>query len=400
MAPSLTEELRVKAVDGAELRFLLMSHIKGCAFHIGKGEDVLYGPSEQHDYVLKLLHKKNDVIYKAEPGLGLTDGLLGTLAQAIQTELIDCTGTLVGQEILLSESPIAGYVNYDNRVQIQPAPIDAPRPAFVQGLSARHPFLFQVRFPASKNSTVNGFRRFKALSELELALTALLRGSVRRAIVSNTFHWVVADRDSNTPSVFMRDGYKWPALTAETNQFSDHAGLSQLTKVPAPEYYAREPWTLGSTLNIPDNLDDQFARFYALPAVERLAWHRACYWLHHSSYVRTYSTSAAFATLVIAVEALMPGVGGKKGSKFEKFIAEFAPNHGASHERLQKLYDIRAHVLHGNMLMYSDREPLLVGITPGMTQSLKDFSEMRRIAKTVLVNWLTAKASPVGRHYD
>ena len=396
MTPSLTEELRVKKVDGAELRFLLMSHIKGGAFHIGKGADVLYGPSEQHDYVLKLLHKKNDVIYRAEAGPGLTDGFLGTLTQAIQTELIDSTSTLVGREILLSESPIKGYVNYDNRLQIQPAPTGAPRPTLIQGLSARHPFLLEVRFPASKNSTVNGFRRFKALSELELTLTSLLRGSVRREVVRNTFRWVVAEPESNTSSVFMRDGYKWPALAEETNQFSDHTGVSPLAKVPALEYYAREPWTLSSNLSIPDNLTDQLTHFYALPTAERSAWLRACYWLHHSSHVRTYSTSAAFAALVIAVEALIPGGGGKKGSKFEKFVAEFAPNHGASHERLQRLYDIRANVLHGNTLIYSDRDPLSVGITPAMSQSSEDFSEMRRIAKTVLVNWLAAKASPVG----
>jgi hydroxyethylthiazole kinase-like sugar kinase family protein len=45
-------------------------------------------------------------------------------------------------------------------------------------------------------------------------------------------------------------------------------------------------------------------------------------------------------------------------------------------------------------LVYSDREPLSVGITPAMTQAMTDFDDMRRIAKTVLVNWLAAQNQP------
>jgi len=164
--------------------------------------------------------------------------------------------------------------------------------------------------------------------------------------------------------------------------------------VPALEYYAREPWTLTSVQTIPDNLHLQLDRLRRLDVTQRASWLRACYWLHHSSFIQAHSASAAFGALVIAVEALMPGTGGKKGSKFEHFVSKFAPDYGDDAVRLQKLYDIRANVLHGNTLIYSDREPLSIGITPLMVQSSQDFQDMRRIAKTVLVNWLAATRQP------
>ena len=102
--------------------------------------------------------------------------------------------------------------------------------------------------------------------------------------------------------------------------------------------------------------------------------------------------SAAFAALVIAVEALIPGPSGRKSAEFKKFVNELVPNAGASYESPGRLYGLRADLLHGSTLIYSDRDPLSIGITPAMTQSSKDFHDMRRITKTVLVNWLETKS--------
>jgi hypothetical protein len=88
-----------------------------------------------------------------------------------------------------------------------------------------------------------------------------------------------------------------------------------------------------------------------------------------------------------------PRPGGKSGRTFKEFVSKFVP-HPVPPERLKELYRVRADLLHGNELVYSDREPLSVGITPAMTQAMTDFDDMRRIAKTVLVNWLAAQNQP------
>lgn len=173
------------------------------------------------------------------------------------------------------------------------------------GLSARHPFILEVRFPASANFVINGFRRFRAARDLEFALTSLLRGSIRSSR-SGIYRWVVPAFGEDLPSTFLREGYRWPAFTAESSGFSEVHSLDPIEVLPANAYYAREPWTITSTLSVPDNLPDLLSGFYSLNQDQREAWLRGCYWLHHSSYVRAASTSAAFAALVIAVDSLIP----------------------------------------------------------------------------------------------
>lgn len=366
-----------------------MSHIPGGALHTGDRADVIYGAGGEEDFVLKLFHGKTDAIWKVEPGPGLTEGLLEKLKDLIESDLIKSPGSLIGREMLLAESVVDGYFRYQDHLQLIPAPAEAPRPGPVSGLSARHPFVLEVRFQGSANSAINGFRRFRAARDLEFALTSLLRGSIRSAR-SGMYRWVVPTFGEDLPSTFMREGYRWSTLAAEGKGFSAADGVDPIGVLPAEAYYAREPWTLTSTLSIPDNLSDQLSRFYSLTSDQRRAWLRGCYWLHHSSYVSAYSTSAAFAALVIAVECLIPGVAGKSGKKFRTFVSKFM-SHPIPEERLEALYAVRVNVLHGSNLVYSDREPLSVGVTPAMTQAATDFTEMRRITKTVLANWLAAQ---------
>lgn len=87
-------------------------------------------------------------------------------------------------------------------------------------------------------------------------------------------------------STFVRSGYRSPGFQREADAFSSVLGLAQLTTVPALEYYAREPWTLTSVQTIPDNLHLQLDRLSHLDVTQRASWLRACYWLHHSSFIR------------------------------------------------------------------------------------------------------------------
>ncbi len=382
--------LHLGQVDEVELRVLVESHCGGGVFHSGDSEEVLYGAGREEDFAFKFVHDSNDRIRSIERGPGLKPGELEILGQRIENELIATAGSLVGREILLSEKQVIGFFGYAGRFQVLPAPSGAPRPGPYPGLSARHPFVMEAEFAASSNPIINALRRSRILDELELVLNALLEGSICSGQVG-PYLWAIPALDSleKTASVFLRKGYIYPGLALESESFSKTEGPDGIVQVPAVDYYARETWSPTSMLAVPLNLTELIARFDALGTIERAIWLRACYWFRHSRLVQHTSFSAAFLALVTAIEALMPRNGRANNKEFESFVDGLVPKNATSTSR-RSFYRMRSEVTHGAHLLYEDRQPSFVGITPAMTQSWQRFGEMRTIARNVLVNWLMA----------
>lgn len=380
--------LHLGQVDDVELRALVESHCGGGVFHAGDTQEVLYGARREEDFALKFVHDNNDRIRAIELGPGLKPSELEILGRRVENELIATAGTLVGREILLSEKQVIGFFGYAGRFQILPAPSGAPRPGPYPGLSARHPFVVEALFAASSNPTINRLRRSRILDELELVLNALLEGSICSGRIG-PYLWATPGPDSlqKTGSVFLRKGYSWPGLAIESESFSKTEGLDGIHEVLPVDYYAHETWSPTSTLAVPSNLTELLARFDALKTIKRFMWLRACYWFRHSRVVQHTSFSAAFMALVTAIEALMPRDARGNNKKFESFVDGLELKHATSTSR-RSFYRMRSEVAHGAHLLYEDRQPSFVGITPEMTQSWQRFGEMRVIARNVLVNWL------------
>jgi len=387
--------LHVKDVDADELRYLLMTDIRGGVLHHGGQQDVLYGAGAENEFTfLKVRHDPaTDAIVAIEPGPELTFDLLENLRLRIEKELIESTTTMVGRAILLSESPLDGYFRYANTLQLLPVPPEAPRVVWAPGLSARHPFVLEVQFPGSTIPAINNFRRLKATLDFELTLGALIRGSIRSAMGDGRFHWVTAQpeaSDSERPSEFLKEGYMWPGMHNDSDEFASASHSKPIPEVEPIDYYAIEPWTPTMTLTIPANLAAQLDRFDRLNHELRQRWLRACRWFQHSSLVRSYSYSAAFAALVISVESLIPEdtQNHRKFERFEDFVRRHVTAGNLPKDRVKRFHDIRSQFLHGNQLHYFDNNPLWIGLTPAMQQSLEDFNQMRQVARRVLVEWL------------
>jgi hypothetical protein len=395
MPDDLMSGLHVNEADADELRYLLMTHIPGGVLHVGGQRDVLYGAGAENDFALKVQHDPaTDAIVTIEPGPGLNPELLENLRFRINTELIESTTPKVGREILLSESPVDGYFKHTDKFQLLPVPLEAPHIVAAPGVSARHPFVLEVPFPGSVNQSINNFRRLKTALDLELTFSALIRGSIRSAMGSGRFHWVTpppeALGDPESPSQFLREGYRWLGMRNESNEFALIAESKPIQQVEPMEYYAVELWTPTTTLTIPSNFAAQLDRFDGLSHERRLRWLRACRWFQHSSIVRSYSYSAAFAALIVSVEALIPEDEKKhwKTEQFEDFVERYLVSISIARDQLEKFRHIRAQILHGNELHYFDSNPLWLGWTPAMDEGLKNFNEMRQVARGVLVGWL------------
>lgn len=388
--------LHVNEVNADELRYLLMTCIPGGVLHHEGQQDVLYGAGGENEFPpLMVRHDPaTDAIVAMEPGPGLTLDLLENLRLRIEKEIIESTTSKVGREILLSESPVDGHFKHHNRFQLLPVPLEAPHIVWAPGVSARHPFVLEVQFPGSVNGAINNFRRLKTALEIELTLNALFRGSIRSAMGSGRFHWVTRQPEkpdeTEPPSDFVREGYTWPGMRTDSAEFAAVAESEPTPEVEPIEYYAIEPWTPTMTLTIPANLAAQLDRFDRLNHELRQRWLRACRWFQHSSLVRSYSYSAAFAALVVSVEALIPEDEEKhwKTERFEDFVERYLVKVSITKDQLEKFRHIRAQILHGNELDYFDSNPLWVGWTPAMDESLKNFNEMRQLARRVLVGWL------------
>lgn len=391
----LMSYLHVKEVDADELRYLLMTCIQGGVSHVGGQPEVRYGAGAENDFALRARHDPaTDAIVAMEPGPGLSPELLQNLRSRIQTELIESTRSKVGREILLSESPVDGHFKHTNKFQLLPVPLEAPHIVAAPGVSARHPFVLEVQFPCSVDQAINNFRRLKAALDIEMTLNALVRGSIRSALGSGRFHWVTPQPeepdDPEPPSEFLREGYRWPGMRNESDEFASVSESKPIPEVELMKYYAIEPWTPTMALTIPSNLAAQLDRFDGLSHERRLRWLRACRWFQHSNIVRSYSYSAAFAALVVSVEALIPEDEEKhwKTERFEDFVERYLVKVSVTKDQLEKFHHIRAQIVHGNELDYFDRNPLWIGWTPAMDESLKNFNEMRQLARRVLVGWL------------
>jgi hypothetical protein len=376
------------------LRWLLIDFFHAALYDDSRAGVVFY--PDQSRAAIKLIYRRRDLVH-AIAGPSLTRSTLEELQRRVDSEILSSVGRKIGRAMFLSEKSVEGYFRHKDSFQILPPPANAPRPDLsLPGLYPRHPFVVEVSFEASSNDVLSGLRRFRTQCELELALNALLDGSVSCTTTSaRRYRWVLSpkeDRQGSPASVFVQDGYRCSGFSAESSQFSRAESIPKLREVEPSTYY-QLIWAPSMPLGLPSDFSIKLNSFHALARTEREAWLRACHWLRHSSVAVWDSRSAAFVALVTAVEALMPRRDRGKRREFELFIDRFAPGRGLQQDRL-RFYRIRSELAHGVDLRYEDSDHALVSITPRISEGLREFEAMRSVAKSVIVNWLEAAARP------
>jgi len=401
MAQDLSQALHVRQIDDGELILLITSEFS--ASQQTTALEVVYGTpavketpgsgvkdisfdSLDRDFALKVIYRKDNAVERIVRGPGLTDEALSRLTNRIDTDLRSGKNK-VWREILLSEKPVCGHFS-GGHFQILPMPLNAPRAGtgYLAGINARHPCILEFQFTSSPNDHVRSFRAFRLGRDVALTLSALLEGSIHLGRMSSRQHWVTRPPSPENAGTieFLSEGYGYGGFPSESNEFSQIAGLPPLAAVEPQTYYTHVFSQSVGSLRVPSDLTERFKRSQGLAPEDRSRWLRACYWSHHSSDVVGYSFSAAYAALVLAIDALIPKEGKKKKSDFKSFVESHAQQTiGAG-----PLYGVRSDVLHGNHLLMFDRDPLPSGMTPGMNKARDDFEAMRQVARRVLVGWL------------
>ena len=389
---SVFEALHANAVDQSELEDVLSRHFQTS---VASSPETLRYPATA-DFALELRYDDGRLV-DIVAGSALTHPEVAALQGRIEAELLTATGTASARVVLFASVPVTGHFRYRDLFQWVPVPPEAPRPSFTM---AEHPFLLEFHFRQSANAGIRHLRRAILERELELLAAGLLEFTIRGHGRLVDHHWVLMQDDVSAPwvSAYRQEMYIWPDLVLEGGEFTDTTMLPHLTAVDPVGYYSRGGIGPDRVLEIPSTLTDLLDRFLGLPRIERERFLRACFWYQHAHTVR--SRSAAFTSMISAVEALIPAVGGAPVCEqckrpmgvgptrlFSDFVDELAPD-SASFETRRRLYGIRSALSHGGSLLHSDRRTWSPHMTGEKIEEWEDIGAVWKLVRLVLVNWL------------
>ncbi len=191
--------------------------------------------------------------------------------------------------------------------------------------------------------------------------------------------------------------YTFKDFKRELADFSPSQHTPKIKTTSRTNYYVPRGLSGNETLEIPENLEDLFDRFFSLPrdAQDRLV--RACYWLRHAWEIQHVSRSASYIALVQAIESLLDRAGevGKEcgqpreriTKRFQQFLETFVPGIKQSGAK-EAFYRIRSGLTHGEFLFDNDRFPFLGMIEPKRAGELSLGWQMAQVARAALINWL------------
>jgi len=287
-------------------------------------------------------------------------------------------------------------------VQILPPPANTPvAPVEI----ADHPFILEFPIQGSDVLSLTNYRRIRDHRRLTLLLNVLLRGGTSLQPLRTDHFWAAVPRDAEHPGNIEIKWVQEFFFSASLGQVViDELSLpvgSPLDEVESAAYYALRGHD-GQGLRVPADLDRSICLYQQLPPAHREKFDRATFWLDGMSRQWTFSMSASFASLVIALEALTKRgtrhptrctVCGWSGThdipgateKLRAFFGEYAP--GVPHEIIERVIKLRGSILHGGTLMQVDQVRAF-GWDPVESRELELVRELATWTKVALRNWL------------
>jgi hypothetical protein len=365
------------AVDPAELRFILMEIIGGPGqFDNRAGNpDVFHLPlARQHCCVTVTFSDKRIVAIEPGPAFDATKW-----AQVV-SEIDNGRPPVVGRDCSFSGYRVDGsWRGAHSGIQILPPPAGAPVAPFEM---ADHPFLLEFPVIAGDVWPITNFRRMREHRRLSLLLNVLLKGGITTQPQRGRHLWAVPANGQLEEAMWVQEFY----YANFGNAVQDHlspAAAAAIEEIAPDTYYAMIGQD-GRSLRVPADLDESICSFLALSKTERDAFGRASFWMDTASRVFAISTSASFASLVIAIEALGERNKGAT-ARFRDFINRHA--RGASLEKRNKMYELRSDIIHGTGLMESDKAAHFSWAPP--EQDERDLmDELSTLARVAIRHWL------------
>jgi hypothetical protein len=376
-------------LDSRELRILLGERFggQGQTDRLRTGPDCFYLPAAREHARVVLTYRDRRIV-SVEPGPAFDPAEWDRIAAEIETSVL--RGPLkTGRNYSFSSYRVDGsWRGERSRVQILPPHPEAPG---VRMESAQHPFILEFPVRDTGCERLNQYRWSCGHRRITLVLNTLLAGWTSHQLPRATHSWVLC-RDGVGPSAF---SIRWAQL------FYD-APLGEIVRdAPSPlsgqrlqeiadiHYYEEVVGIDGRGLRVPSDLDESICNYQGLSCKRREEFDRAAVWLDLARRYHAASTSASFAALVSAVEALVnsDGLGRRdRTSRFKEFLNTYAP--GASLEpRRQEMYRLRSGILHGSELMELD-EDLYLDWTPPWFNDGNLYGELWGLTRAAMRNWL------------
>jgi hypothetical protein len=387
---SIKQLLRVGEVDDDELAAVLVSVLpRGAQF---SANEVEYRTSED-EWVLSLRYSEG-VAVDAVTGPAFTPAIEEQIRTALH-DALDGTTRKIWRIPMFSLRRVEGWYLHNDDFLIRPAPEQAPRPNVEY---AQHPWVLEFSYVESPNSQVRNLRTGRRAYELALVLNLLLGGSIDRPTNRIRNHWIYAHKTDGAPwdveSQWLQEGYFIPDFNFQADHFSDVSYWIPLGEDPTEAYYSRHGFAF-KPITVPASMTDLSDAFNGLSVAQRGSFLRSCYWLHMASVVWSYSHSLNLISLINALECLAQSgekrlVTDASTKIFLNFMQEYAPGR-PSRSRLNKIYEVRSLVTHGERLLGYD-SPQANSLHPTSTADRESGREALLLARGAIINWLVREA--------
>ncbi len=388
--------LKPQGVARGELELLLRDYFGSASL---QGDELTY-PNDSN-YALKLSYDEERLV-DIVAGPAFTSEMFNALQPRIHTALLEDAKAVIWQVILFSHAlPVKGWWRYKDHFQIIPVPGHAPQSPLASLMVEDHPFILQYSVRGSSNAAIRGLRSGAVERRLALLLHTFLEGAIREKSGYARSHWVLLPGNVHDLQVgYCQNMYTFKDFKHELSEFSPIQQIQKINATDRTNYYALRGLSGSETLEVPENLENLFDRFFSLPLDAQDRFLRACYWLRHSWEVQHVSRSASYIALVQAIESLLGRtneVCEKCGQlrhritkRFQQFLESFVPEIKQSNAR-EALYKIRSGLSHGEFLFDNDRFQFFGMIEPKGARELSLGWQMGQVARIALINWLLAQ---------
>jgi hypothetical protein len=175
------------------------------------------------------------------------------------------------------------------------------------------------------------------------------------------------------------------------DDFPAAGDVPPLEEVAGETYYEYRA-NFADTVTIPAELMHLLDAFSGLKGDDRERFLRACFWYHTALSVWDYSQSLHLTSLVNAIECLAT-IGPERSMPegptglFLSFMKRFAPGR-PSETQLEKIYDVRGQITHGERLLYLDQSSPLVGLDQTSSRDREIVDSATVLCRGALINWL------------
>ena len=387
-------------LEQAELEQVILAHF-GHAKSEGKHTTYRRDGSEAW---LGIEYTKQHTIRGFTRSANYPESDIKALRDRIRAELVDGQETKVAQVPCFAYNQVTGWVRGSVRgidFQMMPLPPGNATVGFDYG---RHPFMLEVTYQTSPNPMTRYARVQRSATTVARFLDVLLASPIEMLPRSTDNAWVVdsqeADGKLETKNRYMQLGYFPIGLSVSGDEFSDASRVSPISRVPADEYYSLHGIALGP-LSLPNTFEESLEIASQLSIEPYNKLFIALTFLAMSHGVWHESRSASYASLVAAIEALLPEDEAQRckscgqtiyriSKRFRDFLTLHAPGQEQASERkaLQNaFYELRSGLTHGSKVLQSDLEPWKFHDRRGQVED-DLHRRLQEVVRIAILNWL------------